>query len=62
MLVSVNLPMQRMANLVEAVHLGDPEVARGLVEGVLLEEEPDLVARVKEVIVLCLQKCSFSPS
>ena len=58
--------MQRVANLVEAVRLGDLEVARGLVEGVLLEEEPDLVARVKEVVVLCLKKafilkkCSLS--
>ena len=47
--------MQRMANLVEAVRLGDLEVARSLVEGVLLEEEPDLVARVQEVVVLCLK-------
>ena len=51
--------MQRVANLVEAVRLGDLQVARGLVEGVLLEEEPDLVARVQEVIVLCLKKHSF---
>ena len=48
--------MQRVANLVEAVRLGDLEVARSLVEGVLLEEEPDLVARVQEVVVLCLKK------
>ena len=47
--------MQRVANLVEAVRLGDLEVARGLVEGVLLEEEPDLVPRVQEVVVLCLK-------
>ena len=48
-----------MANLVEAVRLGDLQVARGLVEGVLLEEEPDLVPGVQEVIIFGLEKQAF---
>ena len=49
------LPVKRVPDLVEAVCLGDPQVARRLVEGVLLEEEPDLVPGVQEVVILCLQ-------
>ena len=47
--------MKRVPDLVEAVGLGEAQVARRLVKCVFLEEEPDLVPGVQEVVVPCLE-------
>ena len=44
-----------MSDLVEALPLLHPEVARVCVEGVGLKEKPDLVAGIEEVVVLGLR-------
>ena len=49
------MPVKRVSDLVEALPLLHPEVARVRVEGVGLEEKPDLVAGIEEVVVLGLR-------
>ena len=49
------MPVKRVSDLVEALPLLHPEVAGVRVEGVGLEEKPDLVAGIEEVVVLGLR-------